>query len=153
MRTIELCSASNKNFEIIQSIFGQMSDGIWENSNHNCCYWMAAHPEVRGDKIVVDIDTVSYLDCGYNAWSNRSIFYYNRYNNMTDAQIMQFFANKISQIVHIEHKDNQFDCPTGAYRLCADNDYVSDYFGYKERITMSDLFHVRREILANAKGV
>ena len=69
--------------DILSSVIGQMSDGIWENTRSMEKYWKSLDYEVDQDNNIV-------LKDKYGETSNPA----------------DFFANKIKQIVKIEMNDN-----------------------------------------------
>ena len=86
--------ATNKNYEILDSVLGQMSDGIWENSPVVEGYWRFATIEKSDDnKIVIAVSTIY----GTNYHDNKCLK--NRFADMTDDKVKAYFANKIKQIV------------------------------------------------------
>ena len=97
--------ATNKNYEILDSVLGQMSDGIWENSPVVEGYWRFATIEKSDDnKTVIAVSTIHiifYSDIyGINYHDNKCLK--NRFADMTDDKVKAYFANKIKQIVKIE---------------------------------------------------
>lgn len=99
--------------EILASVIGQMSDGIWENTNRMNGYWIYADCNSR----CIDITVDKYSDYREKVR--------NPYSCMSDEQILNFFANKIKTIALIEMQDNYEseikenifgDYPTSAYR-------------------------------------
>lgn len=81
--------------EILASVIGQMSDGIWENTSRFNGYWGYAECNSGSVDIVVDTN-----------WYSRNIKAKNPYVTMTDCGIKNFFANKVKQIALIEMQDN-----------------------------------------------
>lgn len=78
---------SNNKFEnILSSVIGQMSDGIWENSHAMEKYWKNLSYSIDEDGYIVLEDKISV--CG---------------------NILDFFANKIKQIIKIEIDDGNSD--------------------------------------------
>lgn len=120
-----------KSLEIMRSVIGQLSDGIWENTRGYGSYWYCAD--------IIDDD-------GFIAISVNSDRYYwyldklilNRYFDMSDAEIRKFFRNKLRTIVRHEANDN----PMYDYSFTRDNAMTLDYIGYKETIEVGDVFNV-----------
>ena len=100
-------------FATIRSVFGQLSDGKWENSPRMTGYWLFADVVKNDGKICLKVST--------KGWDN-SIFkngVYNPYVNMRSKQIMEKMANFVKSIVKEEH-------PTGWSRTnTAECDYLS----------------------------
>lgn len=82
--------------EILSSVVGQMSDGMWENCNRLNGYWIFAECKQRETNIIVSNE---YFDRYYDSVRNP-------YKKMTDQEIRNFFAKKIKQIVREDLKDN-----------------------------------------------
>jgi len=82
MRLTTYIKANNKRQNILSSVIGQMSDGIWENTRSMEKYWKS-------------------LDFGVDA--NGYIYLEDRNGVTTD--VYDFFANKIKQIIKIEIDD------------------------------------------------
>ena len=81
--------------EILASVIGQMSDGIWENSNKYNGYWHYAECDSNSVDIVINTN-----------WYSRNIKAKNPYVTMSDKEIKNFFANKVKQIALIEMRRN-----------------------------------------------
>lgn len=74
--------ATENVIDILHGVLGQLSDGIWENSRHMEKYWKSLHVTVGADGNVVIED---------------------RHDVCKDVK--RFFANKIKQVIQIEHDD------------------------------------------------
>lgn len=135
-----LTSHDKKNWEIMQSILGQLSDGIWENSTACTCYWVCADIGERDHEITINVSQKWYEN-----WSGESIK--NRYCDMTDDKILEYFARKISQIIKIFTNDHKNAIPNinDATRIL--------YMGYHEIITIGDAKRVRKTLLDTAKNI
>ena len=120
------------NKEIIESVFGQISDGIWENSPRMEGYWYFEQEVVAQDgKLFLLISSVS----GEFVRHRSSNFLENPYYRMSDEAIVNFVANKIKQIVYEEFKDNN---KSGTWQR---NDQTElNYLGYHARITVSEAY-------------
>ena len=83
--------------EVISSVLGQLSDGIWENSSAMDRYWMFA--DVDGTDL--DISDKMY-DNSYSYYRNpvRNGFY-----GKSEKEIKDWFANKAKQVVKIWAED------------------------------------------------
>lgn len=81
--------------EILASVIGQMSDGIWENSSKYNGYWNYA--ECNSDSVDIIVNT---------NWYSRNTKAKNPYVTMSDKEIKNFFANKVKQIALIEMQSN-----------------------------------------------
>ena len=97
MRTVETSfNADDKVIEaILESVIGQLSDGIWENSPAMNKYWVGMSIQ-DNDILVSDNFTVSYCKTRYN----------NPFFNMPDEKVKSWFADKLKAIVKHEEKDS-----------------------------------------------
>ena len=82
MRITTHIKSTDKRLNILSSVIGQMSDGIWENTRSMEKYWKS-------------------LDFGTDA----SGYIYLEDNHGVCADVYDFFANKIKQIIKIEIDD------------------------------------------------
>ena len=101
LRVIETgLDKDNKKFnEILRSIIGQLSDGMWENCSRYQGYWTFDEGTGKDNKIIVSNEL--------GEWNrNWSHMYKNPYHKMTDQQIRKFFANKIKFLVKQEFADD-----------------------------------------------
>lgn len=107
--------ATDKRMEILNSVIGQMSDGIWENTRSMEKYWKSLHCE-RGT------DGNIWLEDRHGVCAN----------------VKDFFANKIKQILKIEAED---DASKGIEwsRDCA---ALSSYLNYHEKITVGECYEL-----------
>jgi hypothetical protein len=125
-RVIETELTSNKDYEILNSVLGQLSDGMWENSPRMNKYWLNISTEFIDGKVYIIVNHQSYIShCKQNI--------VNPFYNMDDFNIKFWFATKIKQIVKQEEKDNKASSwwkRTNIRELA--------YLGYKEKITVAD---------------
>lgn len=136
--------ATKENDEIISSVFGQLSDGIWENSPRMNGYWMFATNKKYNGKVVLVIDKTpgswwgskSPKALGYRyLYKNTS----NPYLHMSDEKIKNWFASKVKQIVKIELGDNNFTAGEWNRTNKRELDYLG---GYTIPVTVSDAYKV-----------
>lgn len=112
-------ATDRKSFEILESVIGQLSDGIWENSPGMGKYWKNLHIDTRDGNIIIN-ET------------------YNSPFRLDDQKkVLEFFANKVKQIIKTEIEDGRSDLEWK--RDCTG---ISDYLGYKEQITVRDAYKV-----------
>lgn len=123
-------SASDKKAkEILDSVIGQLSDGIWENSNAMNKYWQNLDTDIDNGEIIIIVKD------GYGTP-------YNELNPDDRAKkISDFFANKIKQIVKIE-KDDDYTSDARNIEWKRDCEAVTEYMGYDEKITVKDCYRV-----------
>ena len=105
--------ANDKFKEILSGVIGQMSDGIWENTRSMEKYWKSL-------SYTVD-------PAGYIIIEDR---------HYTCANPVDFFANKIKQIIKIEAEDN----PGSGIRWERDCAATTVYLNYTETITIGDCY-------------
>ena len=133
--------ATNKNYEILRSVIGQMSDGIWENSPRAEGYWRFATIEKSDDnKIVIAVSTIDIISYSDIYGKNKCLI--NRFTDMTDDKIKAYFANKIRQIVKEEESNLKefYNDTSKDLSWRKDNQQKCDYMGYKETITVADAY-------------
>ena len=87
---------AEKGVKILSHVLGQMSDGIWEESNAITGYWLCAHINSDGNLQIATTygSPESYHKCK------------NPYRKMNDNAIRSYFANKIKQVVRTNLKNN-----------------------------------------------
>lgn len=107
--------ANDKFREILSGVIGQMSDGIWENTRSMEKYWKSL-------SYTVD-------PAGYIIIEDR---------HYTCANPVDFFANKIKQIIKIEAEDNPGSGIVWS-RTCP---ATTVYLNYTEAITIGDCYQL-----------
>ena len=137
--------ATNKNYEILRSVIGQMSDGIWENSPRAEGYWRFATIEKSDDnKIVIAVSTIHIISYSniYGKYYHRNDYVINRFANMTDDKVKAYFANKIKQIIKIEESNlkEYYNDTSKDLSWRKDNQQKCGYMGYNETITVADAY-------------
>lgn len=85
--------ATKMNMEIMSSVLGQLSDGIWEECGQMKGYWACADVCSREGTIKIDLYPYSYKPMSYGPSVK------NRFYDKSDDQVLMFFARKIKQIV------------------------------------------------------
>ena len=112
MKLTTYIKANTKRQNILDSVIGQMSDGIWENTRSMEKYWKS-------------------LDFGVDA--NGYIWLEDR--NGVTADVYDFFANKIKKIIQVEIEDGNTALVWS--RTCAS---VPHYFHGK--VTVGDCYEM-----------
>lgn len=84
--TVNTKLKGKKFYDILESVMGQLSDGIWENSNSNQRYWREQDIELNKETLEVIIKS------SYRLFKD-------------EEGVKKFFANKVKQIVKIERED------------------------------------------------
>lgn len=120
-----------KNEEILDSVIGQMSDGIWENSPGMEGYWVPA--DIDGCDIVIDNN--QFIKQGADRYSAKYID--NKYYRKSDDEVRRFFANKIKHITQEYLNDNNLN-PYSDWR--PDNDEVCTYLDRGSGVTVGDAY-------------
>lgn len=129
VRIINTRLVETKFYEILSSVLGQLSDGIWENSPSMTKYWTNIHVnQNENNEICIEVNA-NY----FTKWCNTSVA--NPFINMSENEIKFWFAQKIKQIVKKEEQDNN-----GTKWWKRDNTRELDYMGYKEKITVQDAY-------------
>ena len=126
-RIVNTGLSGEKNKEILDSVIGQMSDGIWENSPGMSGYWLPVTISNNGDIL---IDNKSEIRDG-ERWIK------NRYYDMSDDEVRRFFANKIKQISQEYLNDNNLNPYKG---WNAESDEICDYLDRNSGVTIGDAF-------------
>lgn len=101
-RLVETGLKGEDQFEILSSVIGQCSDGIYENSPSVEPYWRFSSVLLNPDTEEVEI---RISKSGYDyAWMKRG-YISNPFTVKTDQEIRNWFARKIKTIINIEAKD------------------------------------------------
>jgi len=125
-------------YSVIGSVLGQLSDGIWENSNRMDKYWLFADIFINPQGWV-ELRISKNLQGGWSDWRVRNGFY-----GLSWDKIVKFFRNKIKQVVRIEFEDKKtpldwsIDNKTGLGYMY---DHVNEFPNQKV-ITVSDAYKV-----------
>lgn len=88
--------------EVIDSVLGQLSDGIWENSSAMDKYWMFA--DVDGTDLVID-DEPFVDERGWGRYGSTRRRIQNGFYGKSETEIKNWFANKAKQVVKIWAED------------------------------------------------
>lgn len=126
---------SDKAVEMLDSVIGQLSDGIWENSPAMEKYWRFAFIRRADNKqIIIEISTDHHATDNYDG---RIKYIENKFYDMTDDDVIKWFAAKLKQIVKIYLKDTRI---LGDWKR--DNDKKVSYLGYKLDIAVKDVYAI-----------
>lgn len=109
--------------DMIDSVFGQLSDGYWENSPRMRGYWKFATPILKDNKIYLEIDNAHWTGDG-------SSTVYNLWDGMSDARVKQFLADKIKFLV----KEEGLKWDRG-------NTNTTDYLSYSDPYSVKDCYY------------
>lgn len=116
--------------DILDSVLGQMSDGIWENSPAMDKMWSNMDFQQLHDKIVMATPE------GYVNWNNtwgRNNGWYGK----TDEEVRNYLARKIKQVIKTEQEDGGIKG-----KWSRDNTEVSDYLTRNKPITVADAYEL-----------
>lgn len=102
---------NNKFSEIMSAVLGQLSDGIWENTPQMERYWKSL---------------------SYKCDENGYLIVNDKYGVCSNP--IDFFANKIKQIIKIENDDGH------KLTWSRDEDRTTEYLNYSESITVGDCY-------------
>lgn len=110
-RTIHTGLKGRRMLAVLESVEGQLSDGIWENSPRMEGYWLFDCVGLEGDEVCIYISN-KYAEYRFDRVKR------NLFMDMSDREVIQWFAKKIKQIVKQEIDDNWNDHPIEWDRNC-----------------------------------
>lgn len=131
-RTIHTNLYGQKNLDIIRSVEGQLSDGMWENSFVMRGYWLffCVDAAPNGEVLIHIAKDWGDMDFGKMR--------YNKFGDMRgESEVLEWFAKKVKQIIKQEEKDKWENHPIKWDRGC---DVESKYIGYDIPITVADCY-------------
>lgn len=125
-RIIKTGLFGKKNRDILDSVIGQWSDGIWENTPQMAKYWEFANVDMPNGEVVLKIDT-----------RNHNGHYYNGFAGLDDAKVKEIFGRYVKAIVKTELDDGlqgdwKRDCTSECDYLTRDDN---------EPITVKDAYY------------
>jgi hypothetical protein len=128
---------SKKAYEILRSVLGQLSDGLWENSRGYEKYWQNFDVFRRSNgQVYFEVNTDRML-----VVPGRPYHYYdNPFRQMSDAQFLNWIAAKLKAVIVAELKDESIPSREGWKRN--NTTFESAYLSYKEKITVADIYVV-----------
>ena len=139
MRVIETdIGTHEKANEILDGVIGQMSDGMFENSSYYEGYWRFVKID-NANNIIVDIAYGTAVR-GFG-WIR---YYTNKFYNMTDTEVKQFFAKMIKRIIQQELRDDGVSV-RGQFKK--GNMRETNYLNYYETITIDDCVKVYEALM------
>ena len=124
----------NKSKEILESVIGQLSDGIWENNSRMNNYWrfMDVPEDDEALMVIEDIDISGF-------------------RGKSEQEIAKWIANKIKQIVKIWAEDNGLD-PIRVWDRNNSEDSCN-YLNYREDVKVKDAYKVYDALLGRKQRV
>ena len=115
---------------IMESVIGQLSDGMWENSRTAEGYWPYVDVKMVNGKVAIDIDDASY--CRHlTKQPNQFRFKL----GMDSTKIKQFFAKKAKALIKAEAKNY----PERYIKCKKDCDTRSIYLSRENEVTGADV--------------
>lgn len=142
-RIIHTSLYTKKADEILNSVIGQMSDGIWENSTSMDKYWkFACIRKAEDDEVLISVSEDSYDHCF------RGTPTCNGFLHKSDFEILSFFADKIKYIAKLNLKED-------GYRNCSwdrSNLAELEYLNYNETITVQDAYLVYETLKGRSRA-
>ena len=119
---------SDKDFDILQSVLGQMAEGIWENSPAVAKFWKYANivrdTDEYGPQICIEIVTPKYWENGFRG--------------KTITEVKSYFAEKLRGLA----RKCIVDCGIGDWdRTCTT---IIPYLGYEYRgqVTVREIYKI-----------
>lgn len=125
-RIIETGLTTQLQADIIDAVFGQLSDGKWENSRAMEGYWPYIEVVRKGKNVFLVVSEAGQLgDCPIN-----------KFDNMSDDKVKLWVANKIKEVI----KDEGLDWERGNME---ETDYLATKWRKsKKAATVSDCYYV-----------
>ena len=127
-RIIKTGLKTQRECDILDSVFGQMSDGLWENSPAAGGYWPYIDADLENGEVVLKVSKA------YRKYEEPS----NKLLKMTDDDIKKWLAKKIKQVIKEEgldwKRDNteKTDYLDTSWRKSKQNSTVADcYYVYE----------------------
>lgn len=139
-RVIHTKLYSNIAKEILDSVEGQLSDGMWENSPAMEKYWRFSNVTTAPDgEVIIEIKPESSTYDKYGAvggkWTS------NGFHDMTDAEVIKWFAAKVKHIMQAEIKDDGHQLMKAVWSRY-NGVFETKYLSYGEKITVRDVYFV-----------
>lgn len=143
-RVIHTGMYTKKAREVLDSVFGQLSDGWGENNSRNDRWWKFgdASQEVDGE-VTIHISTKTG-ERGYNGkWIE------NGFIGMSDTDIKNWMARMVKKTMQMELKDENI-----SHGWRRDNtDFMTHYLNYDEEINVAEVYCVYEQLLGREIGV
>lgn len=116
--------------DVLNSVIGQMSDGIWENTSQMDRYWKNLEIVKKDGELYIQANTGSYSS-GFKGY--------------TEDEIRKFVANKVKQIAKMYIEDYKGSAKDLAWdRNCT---VKCDYLDYHSGATIQDAYRVYDKLL------
>ncbi len=125
-RIIKTGLKTQKECDILDGVFGQLSDGMWENSRAAGGYWPYIDAEFENGEVVLKVSTA------YRKYEEP----YNKLLNMTEDNVKKWLAKKIKQVIQEEGLDWKRD-------NTEETDYLdTEWRTSKQPSTVADCYYV-----------
>lgn len=121
-RLVKTDLVGKKAYEILESVVGQLSDGIGEGKFLYEKFWRFVDVLLNPNNNHVEI-RISNLNCE-KSWFYPTRWIFNPFLSQTDEEIKKWFARKIKWIVRTEAQDKKMEIP-----FQCDNQYEMEYLG------------------------
>lgn len=145
-RIINTGLTDSASLNVLLSTLGQLSDGIWENSNVARHYWEFAEVEMIDNEVCLVIKKNAYESYGRNSRPIEN--YFRTRMHLDPTAIKKYFANKVRAVV----RENAKDYPNAGIKCTAkcdvELDYMSSYDNREIPIKASDAYRVYKALIA-----
>lgn len=133
IRTINTDFYGDRAYEILASVAGQLSDGMWENSRGYDKYWTNFSVKRLADnRVVFEVNKNSYTK-----WCKRYID--NPFVRMSDAEFLNWYAGKLKAVIRSEANDENW---TKGWWNRSNTEMTSAYLSYDLDVTVADIYAV-----------
>ena len=121
-RLVETGLVGKNAYEILESVIGQLSDGIGENKYYHEKYWRFADVLLNPQTDKVEI-RISSTPCE-KSWEYPNRWLFNPFLQLKDKEIKQWFGRKVRWIARIEAQDKGYD-----FVFTTNNHRTMEYLG------------------------
>lgn len=141
-RRIETGLPLKRGRAILESVIGQLSDGMWENSPRMERYWKFVCIDEGIDTAIICVSNKHLI---YSLYKGGVIE--NAFLGKSDSEILLWFAEKIRQVAKEEEKW----WPDEEFRIKEGNQGVSQCLG--QDLTGDDVWSLRKGLIRLAKTI
>ena len=135
---------SNKAKEVLSSVFGQLSDGAWENNPYYDRYWKFGDvmQEVDGE-VTIHISAKTGERDYHGKWIA------NGFIGMSDTDVKQWMARMVKKTIQMELRDESI---VNGWRR--DNtEFETRYLNYHETITVAEVYCIYELLFERNVGI
>lgn len=126
-KCVETKLAGENEFNVLSSVIGELSDGIWEESFSAEKYWRFCSVVLNPTTNRVEIRISNLHSTRSSGW-HRVVW--NPFLSMSDSEIRLWFSRKIKRIFNIECHDKNIKISFNKK-----NDQIMEYFGFGEPVS------------------